>query len=269
MTGSAHAVSRTRQHQLTLAVAWLSRFTSVAGDISLIWPVTGLSVAVALLWGRLATLSVGLGMIGWAWLQGLAPGTWPLLFAEACLPGLLAWYWPGRWTLSNHRALSNLSNLYLRGLLPGATSAALFGSLAIVTSGDFADFHWPDIAAFYWIASAIGVLLFTPLLIAVRQQGLRIQSDDWRFLRQWLACLLPVLLIAFLASPEYRWIANYLLVPMLVWASTHALAVACMRQHWKSLCLRLSPLCSAFISSWIVAPFALSTPICCCAPAWC
>ncbi|WP_176212865.1 hypothetical protein [Halomonas sp. BC1] len=39
---------------LTLAVAWLSRFTSVAGDISLIWPVTGLSVAVALLWGRLA-----------------------------------------------------------------------------------------------------------------------------------------------------------------------------------------------------------------------
>ncbi len=207
---------------LTLLAGWLSRFTSIAGDISLIWPVTGISVAVALLWGRLATLAVGLGMVAWAWLQGLALETWPLMFAEACVPGLLAWYWPSRWTLTSNRALSNLTNLYLRGLLPGATSAALFGSLAIVASGDFADFHWLDIAAFYWIASAIGVLLFTPLLMAVRQQGLRIQQSDRRFIVIWLACLVPVLLIAQQATPEYRWIANYLLVPMLVWAGLRA-----------------------------------------------
>ncbi|TVP93406.1 MAG: EAL domain-containing protein [Pseudomonadaceae bacterium] len=207
---------------LTLVAAWLSRFTSVTGDISLIWPVTGISVAVAILWGRLATLAVGLGMVIWAWLQGMAPEIWPLLFAEACIPGLLAWYWPARWTLTSNRALSNLANIYLRGLLPGATGAALFGSLAITASGDFADFHLLDIAAFYWVASAIGVLLITPLLIAVRQQGLRIQRDDWRFLLLWFACLLPVLLIVALANPDYRWIANYLLVPMLVWAGLRA-----------------------------------------------
>lgn len=66
---------------LTLTVTWLSRFTSIAGDISLIWPVTGISVAAALLWGPIATLAVGCGVIGWAALSNFSPQAWP-----RCLP---------------------------------------------------------------------------------------------------------------------------------------------------------------------------------------
>lgn len=204
---------------LTFVAIWLSRFTSISGEISLIWPVTGVSVAVALVWGRLATVAVGMGMLLWAAYQGLSPSIWPLLFAEATVPGLLAYYWPNRWTLSSNRALSSLANFFLRGLLPGAASAALLGTLAIVASDRFPDFHVLDIAAFYWVTSAIGVLLIAPLLMTVCLQGLHIEPNDRRFLLQWFGCLLPVLLLSFFASPEYRWIAHYLFVPMMVWAS--------------------------------------------------
>lgn len=92
----------------------------------------------------------------------------------------MARYWPASWSLADNRALGNLFNLYLRGLLPGASSAALFGSLAVLRLEQFdnlADLF--GLEASESIENNLANAFASQLIDALRDLGASVSLDDF------------------------------------------------------------------------------------------
>lgn len=207
---------------LTLVVTALSRLTSLSGEASLIWPVTGLVVGFVLSSGRLWALPVAAGAVLWAFLAGLSPVLWALLVLEVLVTAWVTGIWQERLPLRGVSAFRRLMTIYFRGAVMGAGAAAIIGGGALAWSGLFPDYTGWEIAVVYWIAAAIGVVLLTPLLLDAFSQRGRLTDDDIVFLRKCLPAALPLLVLALVARAEYGWMFSYLLVPLLIWAALRA-----------------------------------------------
>ena len=203
----------------TLLVTALSRYSSPSGEASLIWPVTGLVVGFSLAAGRFWAAPVAVGAFAWAAMAGLTPVLWALLVLEVLVTAWVVGAWPDRLPLIGVSAFRRLMTVYFRGAILGAGVAAVIGGGALAWSGLYPDYASWEIVLVYWVAAAIGVVLFAPLLLDALAQRGRLVGEDGLFLRKWSVAALLVLLLAFVTRAEYGWMVSYLLVPLLIWAA--------------------------------------------------
>ncbi len=157
-------------HVLTIALylvlaAWAADFSLAEPPVPLIWPATGVGLAMVYRFGYPLAASVFIGalaaqlLLGMSWFEAsvLATGnTLGVLAGTAVLRRL-------RFRQQLERS-SDLLRLLLTGISVTAIPGALFGTLiAVGTSPAF-----PKTLGLCWLADAMGVLLFAPLLLTVR-----------------------------------------------------------------------------------------------------
>lgn len=207
---------------LTLLVTLLSRYSSLSGEASLIWPITGLVVGLSLAAGRFWALPVAVGAFAWAAIAGLPTLLWVLLVMEVLVTAWVVGAWPDRLPMIGVSAFRRLMTVYFRGAILGGGTAAVIGGGALAWSGLYPDYASWEIALVYWVAAAIGVVLLTPLLLDALAQRGRLVGEDGLFIRKWALTAVPVVLLAFVTPSEYGWMFSYLLVPLLIWAALRA-----------------------------------------------
>ncbi|QIY72357.1 MASE1 domain-containing protein [Streptomyces sp. RLB1-33] len=190
----------------------------VRGQVTPLWPPTGVAVVVLLLWGLRMWPGIALGafvvnvMLGPSILPVLAIAVGNTL-APVCAYLLLR-------RVGFHAALDRLQDalaLVFLGALGGMLISATLGSGVLVASGALAahDF-WPTWSV-WWTGDAMGVLVIAPLLLAVRTvrwpHGIPVLR--WVEAMALLGGTVAVSVVATHSSVDLL----FLVVPFLIWAA--------------------------------------------------
>jgi signal transduction histidine kinase len=146
-------------------------FALVHGQVTPVWPPTGIAVVAILLFGSrilpaiaLAALAVNLPLgPNPAWAAVIATGNTLAPLAAASL--LRATHF--RFELDR---LRDAASLILLGALVGMSVSATIGSLVLVLSGSVAADAFPQTWAVWWTGDAMGVLLVVPFLLSFRSR---------------------------------------------------------------------------------------------------
>ena len=151
-------------------------YFSANGVVSIIWPPSGLALAVLLMGGKRYFPGVFLGAFLANTMTGLAPGVAAAIAVGNTLEALL-----GAWLLTRYGKFDpNLRTLrdYLRlvGLagFVACSVAALNGSTTLLVSGFLnAETYFQNLLQ-WWMGDTLGVIMITPLILAWRRI-----PDDW------------------------------------------------------------------------------------------
>jgi len=167
-------------------------FFADAQLVSIIWPPSGIALAILVLDGRKLWPGVLLGaLLGNFW-AGAAFLTAFCIGIGNTLEALCGFY-----------LLQQLGNRlrkpehYLYLLFAGSLAscvAALFGSVTLLSFNIISQQEWLDNALHWWMGDVLGIAILTPLIIVWRE----LPKLDWRSRQTWLAGL--CLLVAFLAG---------------------------------------------------------------------
>jgi PAS domain S-box-containing protein len=138
-------------------------------EVPLVWPPTGIALAALLAWGPGVTPGVWLGAL----LINLARGASPLASAAIATGDMLAQLVGatllGRWC-GFHPAFDrrrDVLNFLLYGGLGPMTLSATGGSLTLCLTGAVRWDDFPAVWMVWWLADALGILIFAPPLLAV------------------------------------------------------------------------------------------------------
>ncbi|MGY6586898.1 MAG: EAL domain-containing protein [Wenzhouxiangella sp.] len=133
---------------------------------ALLWPPAGLAIGLAVVFGLRILPSLGLGVVTWSALAtgqlsyGIALGVTLVVQAAVtvvCLRRLEA----RRWLESPIR---ELVGFWLAGPLLGGIIGATLGTVALLSFWMSPDgYRVVDVAGAYWLAEAVGILMFAPL----------------------------------------------------------------------------------------------------------
>ncbi len=163
-------------------VARLGLLASIGpGETSPIWPPSGLALSALLVWGPAALPGLVLGSWANDAMSGTASG---LLWSEALGYGLLMTLGTAMQWMLVRRLVGNWDHLltlqgaqlivrFLASVVLGAALGPLLGVLVMWVSSQVAG---PDVAnAFltWWVGDVTGMLVITPLLLAVLYRGMR------------------------------------------------------------------------------------------------
>lgn len=177
-----------------LISAELSRyFTLPDQQLSAIWPPAGIFLGALLVLGWRSLWVLVPVMLAWSLLWQQAPWLFGFSFVLglALGSGLAALLIQrlGRASLKRIN-LKFMLALYLRAAFLGSGVVAFFGALGFwIAQNGYADFSFHDVWLIYWGFEALGVVLFTPLVILSLLKG-------WRFLfKIWIDFKRPELLI--------------------------------------------------------------------------
>jgi len=194
-----------------------------AAQVTLVWPPTGLSLAVLLLCGSEAWPGVFLG----AWLANITTQE-PLAVASAIAAGntleaLVAWSLVRRYAGSPHAVnwLRYALGLVLFGAMASTTISATIGTLSLCAGGVQRWSAFPSLWWTWWLGDAAGDLIVAPAILT---------WSAWRPLARWNdwieIAVLAVALVATTAVLFFSGFGNarsypfeYTLFPFIIWAA--------------------------------------------------
>jgi integral membrane sensor domain MASE1 len=218
IAGVALAYFATAQFGLVLAL--------VEGQVTPLWLPTGISVAALLMSGRGIWPGIALG----AFAANISLGA-PLFSALLITAGntaapLVALHLLTRFGF--RPALDRLKDallLVFAGALGAMLASAVVGTLALKIGGVIPWRDVPAVAAVWWTGDAMGVLVFTPLLLTLPRHW---SVAPRRLLEAVVLLLATALLASFVTTSGSRLL--FLVFPMLIWAALrfqHAIAAPC------------------------------------------
>jgi diguanylate cyclase (GGDEF)-like protein/PAS domain S-box-containing protein len=198
-------------------------FATVAGNVTLIWPPTGLSLAALVFYGIRLWPGVALG----AGLAALATGAgWPFVLMQIIGNTLEAVV--GFWLLNRvgfdlrMERLKDVLSLFFFGATLSTLLSAVIGTLGLVWAVGLPLKDFFHVMATWWMGDALSDLLVAPALFALAAAPL-----GWTLLRQIEMVAIGVLLMAgslivFLEWP-LEWLSSrtdaFMLFPVAVWAA--------------------------------------------------
>jgi integral membrane sensor domain MASE1 len=218
MAAVALAYYATAQVGLVLAL--------VKGQVTPLWLPTGIAVAALLMAGRGIWPGITLGAFAVNVSLSVPLFSALLITAGNTAAPLLAWYLLTRFGF--RPALDRLKDallLVFAGALGAMSVSALVGAAALKAGGVIPWHEVPAVVSVWWTGDAMGVLVFTPLLLTVPRHW----TASPRRLAEAAALLLATAVLAsFVTTTELRLL--FLVFPMLIWAALrfqHTIAAPC------------------------------------------
>lgn len=205
---------------------WLGlRFAHIGHDISLIWPPSGIALALLLLWGPRYSVGVFLGAL---LINSVTVGftlTTPLLAAGSMLEILGGWWFLSRWTSFNPRFArqKDVWLFLLFGVLLAPVIAALIGPLSLALVSKISWTALPGASLVWWLGDASGILTLAPPLLLLLQK--RPQQEWKNHLLETVLLFGAVLVInilvfgGFMPDGGYGGNITYIAFPPLLWAA--------------------------------------------------
>ncbi|MDX8034369.1 MASE1 domain-containing protein [Lentzea sp. BCCO 10_0856] len=227
-----NAALRTALTMLAVAVAYDATakvglvLALVKGQVTPLWLPTGISVAALLMSGPKIWPGIALGALTAN--LALGAGPWAILIitiGNTAAP-LAAWYLLRR--LGFRPQLDRLRDavlLVFAGALGAMLISALVGTAALKMGGDIPWHDVPAVMAVWWTGDAMGVLVFTPLLLTLPRQW---NAPPRRLAEACALLIATAALASFVTMSELRLL--FLVFPMLIWAALrfqHAIAAPC------------------------------------------
>ncbi len=198
-------------------------FATVSGNVTLIWPPTGIALVALLLYGRELWPGVALGAGVAALISGAG---WPFVFMQAIgntLEALLG-FWLLRW-IGFDRHLERLKDvlaLIFYGAGLSTIVSAIMGPLGLIWAGVIPAQTFLPVAVTWWMGDALSDLVVAPALLAFAGAPLRWTALRRAELLAVSALLMFSSLVVFLGWP-LRWLAAhtdaFMLFPVVVWAA--------------------------------------------------
>lgn len=199
-----------------------SRLISVSGDASLIWPPLGIAVGLMSVWGWRGLAAVCAGLALWL----VVTGHNLLLLPIACLEVALgAWVTLGLYRRLQKRggtALAATARLYLAGALVGAGASALIGAGSFFLAGIFPEMGFGTLFLVFWVAEAMGMLVFGGLTHALAKDGIVALRPDAALAVRWLGLSALVFGLLWLMHAELGGVALPLAGLLVVWPAMRA-----------------------------------------------
>ncbi|HEX7309164.1 MASE1 domain-containing protein, partial [Lentzea sp.] len=198
----------------------------VEGQVTPLWLPTGISVAALLIGGRRLWPGIALG--AFATNVTLSAGHWSAVVITAgnTAAPLVAWYLLNRFGF--RPALDRLKDALLLvfiGALAAMLISAAVGTAALGMGGVIGWHDVPAVMSVWWTGDAMGVLVFTPLLLTVPR---RWKAPPRRLVEGGVLLLVTAGLASVVTVSGSRLL--FLVFPMLIWAALrfqHALAAPC------------------------------------------
>ncbi|MFD9908786.1 MASE1 domain-containing protein [Streptomyces sp. NPDC059063] len=190
----------------------------VRGQVTPLWPPTGIAVAALLLWGLRLWPAVALGAVLINWPFG--PSLWTLAgisagntLAPVCAVLLLR---QARFSPALMRLRDTLSLVFL-GALTGMLVSATVGTGVLAAAGVLRPGRFWATWSVWWTGDAMGVLLVTPLLLVLFGSAWprRIPVLRWAEAAALAAATAAVTLLATRTSLDLP----FLVFPFLIWAA--------------------------------------------------
>ncbi|HEX8870060.1 MAG TPA: MASE1 domain-containing protein, partial [Lentzea sp.] len=227
-----NAALRTTTTILAVAVAYYATakvglvLALVKGQVTPLWLPTGISVAALLMSGRKIWPGIALGALT----ANIALGAGPLAIAVITVGNtaapLAAWYLLTRFGFRPQLdRLKDALLLVFAGALGAMLISALIGAAALKIDGMIPWHEIPAVIAVWWTGDAMGVLVFTPLLLTLPRQW---TIAPHRLVEAAAILVATAVLAAFVTASELRLL--FLVFPMLIWAALrfqHTIAAPC------------------------------------------
>jgi integral membrane sensor domain MASE1 len=227
-----NAALRTTLTVLAVAVAYYATakvglvLALVKGQVTPLWLPTGISVAALLMSGRKIWPGIALGALTANIALGSGPWGLVMITIGNTAAPLAAWYLLTRFGF--RRELDRLKDallLVFAGALGAMLISATVGAAALKIGGDIPWHEVPAVVAVWWTGDAMGVLVFTPLLLTLPRQW---HAPPRRLAEAGALLIATALLATYVTLSESRLL--FLVFPMLIWAALrfqHAIAAPC------------------------------------------
>ncbi|MES2919203.1 MAG: EAL domain-containing protein [Pseudomonadota bacterium] len=199
-----------------------SRLVSAGGDASLIWPPLGIAFALQLVWGWRGLVAVGAGLGLWVLVVGEPLALLPVALLELVAGALVASTLFRRWRRPDDTALATTTRFYLAGAVVGGAASALVGAAGFHYVGFFRDVPLLSLFLVFWVAEAMGVLVFGGLALSLARDGLAALRPDAGLASRWLALLLAVFGVFWLSHASLEGVALPLMGLLVAWPAMRA-----------------------------------------------
>ena len=227
-----NAALRTTLTILAVAVAYYATakvglvLALVKGQVTPLWLPTGISVAALLMTGRKIWPGIALGALTANISLGTGPGATLMITVGNTLAPLAAWYLLTRFGFRPQLdRLKDALLLVFAGALGAMLISAIVGAAAFKISGIIPWHDVPAVLSVWWTGDAMGVLVFTPLLLMLPRQW---SAPPRRLAEAGALLVVTAVLASFVTTSELRLL--FLVFPMLIWAALrfqHAIAAPC------------------------------------------
>lgn len=229
------AVNATFRTAVTIALVAVAYYATakvglvlalVKGQVTPLWLPTGISVAALLMTGRKVWPGIALGALSANLALGAGPVAIAMITVGNTLAPLTAWYLLTRFGF--RPALNRLKDamlLVFAGALGAMLVSALVGAAALKMDGVVPWSEVPAVLAVWWTGDAMGVLIFTPVLVTLPGRGNVSRS---RLAEAGALLVMTAVLASYVTTSELRLL--FLVFPMLIWAALrfqHAIAAPC------------------------------------------
>ncbi|KJK33706.1 hypothetical protein UK23_45050 [Lentzea aerocolonigenes] len=227
-----NAALRTTTTILAVAVAYYATakvglvLALVKGQVTPLWLPTGISVAALLMSGRRIWPGIALGALAANISLGAGPVGALMITVGNTLAPLAAWYLLTRFGFRQQLdRLKDALLLVFAGALGAMLISAVTGASALKINGDIPWHEVPAVVSVWWTGDAMGVLVFTPLLLTLPRHW---NAAPRRLVEAGGILIVTAVLAAFVTVSESRLL--FLVFPMLIWAALrfqHAIAAPC------------------------------------------
>lgn len=197
-----------------------SRLVSATGDASFIWPPLGIAFGLMLAWGRRGLLAVIGGLLLWVLVTGQSPLLLPIACLEVAAGALVAWQLWRRLPAGQGRAataLARTATFYATGALAGGAVSALVGATGFHWAGLYRDMTLGELFLAFWVAEAMGVLVFGGLALVLARDGIAALRPDAQLAARWLLLAGVVFGLLWLARADIASVALPLAGLLVVW----------------------------------------------------
>jgi len=148
-------------------------FAVVEGNSALIWPSSGLALAILIYFGRMWAAGVFLGAFIAAVYAGNEPVIWILTAMGNTLEPLIAIYLLRFLPFSrNIYHIHDYFSLIIAGSV-GAVVSALLGGLSLYLTDFISLAQIPEVILHWWMADALGILIIAPFLLLFNYSRIR------------------------------------------------------------------------------------------------
>lgn len=199
-----------------------SRLVSVSGDASLIWPPLGIAYGLMLAWGWRGPLAVSAGLTLWVLVTGQSLLLLPVAWLEVLAGALLASWLQQRLQRAGEGSLATTTRFYFSGALVGGALSAFVGAAGFHFAGLHADISFGQLFLVFWVAEAMGVLVFGGLAFSLARDGLAALRPDIALAQRWLLLFVAVFGLFWLTHATLEGVALPLMGLLVVWPAMRA-----------------------------------------------
>jgi integral membrane sensor domain MASE1 len=227
-----NAALRTTITILAVAVAYYATakvglvLALVKGQVTPLWLPTGIAVAALLMSGRKIWPGIALGALTTNITLGTGLGATVVITIGNTAAPLAAWYLLNRFGFRPQlERLKDALLLVFAGALGAMLISATVGTAAMWVDGMIPWHEVPAVVSVWWTGDAMGVLVFTPLLLTLPR---RWRVSPRRLVEGGALLVATAALASFVTMSESRLL--FLVFPMLIWAALrfqHAIAAPC------------------------------------------